>query len=100
MGEHAVEAEGDAEATNHVHAKEEGQIDPVHPLVPKKENGTDDPENREPNQGQKDEFGEGRGRVGVTDGCAQAVSFAYIPKGGKRSPKIYWNCCKSITGKE
>jgi hypothetical protein len=31
--------------------------------------------------------------VGVSDGCAQAESFAYIPIGGKRSPKISWNCC-------
>ena len=31
--------------------------------------------------------------MGVGDGCAQAVSFAYIPKRGKRSPKISWNCC-------
>ena len=100
VSQHPVEPESDAKGTDCVHGKKQSQIHPVHPAIPKESDGTDDPENREPNQGQKDEFGEGRGRVGVTDGCAQAVSFAYIPKGGKRSPKIYWNCCKSITGKE
>ena len=83
VGEHAMKPEGDAKRTDCVHGKEKGQIHPVHPVVPKKSDGTDDPDDREPDQGQEDDFGEGSGRVGVGDRCAQAVSFAYIPKGGK-----------------
>ena len=93
VGQHPVETEGNAEGTDRVHRKEQGQVHPVYPAIPEESDGTNDPDDGEPDQGQKDEFGEGGGRVGVSDGCAQAVSFAYIPIGGKRSPKIYGNCC-------
>ena len=88
VGEHAVKAEGDAEAADGVHHQEQGEIDPVDPLVPKKEDGADDSEDGKPNQGQKDDFRQGCGCMGVCDGCAQAVSFPYLLKGGKRSRKI------------
>ena len=83
VGEHPVEAKGDPESTNGVHGEKEDQIHPVHPMVPKQENGADDSKDGKPDQGQQNEFRQRRGRVGVGDGCAQAVSFAYIPKGGK-----------------
>ena len=79
VGEHAVEAKGDAKTANAVHHEEKAEIHPVHPLIPEEKDGTDDAENRKPNEGQENEFGEGSSCVGVSDGCAQAVSFAYIP---------------------
>ena len=99
VGEHPVETQGDAETADGVHDEKQSQIHPVHPLVPKKNNGADDPEDGEPNKGQKDKFGERSRCVGVGNGCAQDLGFAYIPKGGKRSPKIYLNCYKSMSGR-
>ena len=68
VGEHAVEAEGDAEAANDVHGEEEGKVHPIDPLVPEEDDGADHPDDGQPDEGQKDEFGEGGGRVGVTNG--------------------------------
>ena len=100
VGEHPVETQGDAKTADRVHHKKKAEVHPVHPLVPKKNNGADDPEDGEPNEGQEDKFGERSRCVGVGNGCAQVLSFAYIPKGGKRSPKIYLNCCiaKGVKG--
>ena len=83
VGEHSVEAKGDSEATDRVHDQKKTQIHPGDPLVPEEDDGADDTDDGEPNQGQEDKFRQRRGRVGVGDGCAQAVSFAYIPYGGK-----------------
>ena len=83
MSEHAVEAEGDPEATDAVHDQKQSQIHPGNPLIPQEDDGTDDADDRQPDQGQEDKFGERRGCVGVGNGCAQVASFAYIPKGGK-----------------
>ena len=68
VGQHPVETEGDAKGTDRIHRQEQGQVHPVHPAIPKKSDGTDDSDDGEPDQGQQDEFGEGRGRVGVGDG--------------------------------
>ena len=83
VGEHPVEAKGDPEATDRVHDQKKTQIHPRDPLVPEQDNSANDTDDGEPDQGQQNEFRQRRGRVGVGDGCAQAVSFAYIPKGGK-----------------
>jgi hypothetical protein len=65
VGEHPVEAESDAEGADRIHGEKKGQIHPVHPTIPKKSDGTDDSDNREPNQGQKDKLCQGGSRVGV-----------------------------------
>ena len=68
VGEHPVEAKGDAEAANDVHGEEEGEVHPIDPLVPEEDDGADHSDDGQPDEGQKDEFREGGGRVGVTDG--------------------------------
>ena len=57
VGQHPMETEGDAEGTDRIHRQEQGQVHPVHPAVPEKSNGADDPDDGEPDQGQKDQFG-------------------------------------------
>jgi hypothetical protein len=68
VGQHPMKTEGDAKGTDRIHRQEQGQVHPVHPLVPKKSYGTDDSDNREPNQGQKDKLSQGSRCMGVGDG--------------------------------
>ena len=51
VGEHPMEAEGDAEATDRVHAEKKPQIHPGNPLVPEEDDGADDADDGKPDQG-------------------------------------------------
>ena len=97
VGQHPVVTEGDAQGPHQKEGQKERDIHPCDVGVPKEDDGGDHPEDGEPNQSQKNGLGQRSRGVGVADGTAQAVSFAYIPNGGKRSWKIYSNCYKFVT---
>ena len=68
VGEHPMEAEGDAEAAHGKEGQQEGEVNPGDVGVPKKYDGGDNPEDGEPNESQKDQLGQGCGCVGMRDG--------------------------------
>ena len=88
VGEHPVVAQGDSVAAKGEEGEEEGEVNPGDVRVPQKDDCGNDPENRQPNQSQEDEFGKGSCRLSVGNGGGQGASMVQNMDGGKSGDRF------------